>query len=459
MNAARAAALLLVLALCACSTVRDFLIPPGQMARAPVRDLQSNKAPIADVVLHVGHIANQDDANRCIAVRGNRIVAVGPAAQLESLLTPTTQVLRYSSGFVRPGAIAGPLRLDVAAIRPDAVDLHIATQPAAIRGLLISAHLEARVAGDWAWGAGVRKELLRAMTAADLDAATGSVPVLLTSADGQVVLLNSAMIALEPADLVESLLRTQGRAEGLAAMAAWHRAPALRQERLRPLLLQTLIELQRRGATEVRVVGASRSLVDALVMLETDHRLPMRCLVYLDGELPEGKALLEGQTARPDHATTTVARPMQAALVRVAGVHFWLDGSDDSGAPLLLYSDAQLSAAIQAADRSNQPILFGASDPSATQQVARVLGALARPSTAPTVGVEPGNSLIADGPPPIQSLPDDATGTLAPGALADFVVWSRDPRAPRQPGQEAAEPILAMVGGQPAILSFADRDP
>ena len=459
MKASCSGALALGLLLCGCGTVRDFLIPPAQLARAPLRELPSSKAPIADVVLHVGHIANQDDANRCIAVRGNRIVAVGPAPQLESLLTPTTQVLRYSSGFVRPGAVAGPLRLDVAAIRPDAVDLHIATQPAAIRGLLASAHLEARAAGDWVWGAGARKELLRSMTSADLDATTGSIPVLLTSADGQVVLLNSAMIALEPANLVESLLRAQGRAEGLAALAAWHLAPALRQERLRPLLLQALIELQRRGATEVRVVGASRSLVDALLMLETDSRLPMRCLIYLDGELAEGRALIEGQAVQLDQGRTTLARPLQTALVRVAGVQFWLDSGDAPGAQSLHYSDAQLTGWIQAADRSNQQIVFGALGTAATEQVARVLAALGRPATALPVRVDAGSSLIADGPVPIQSLPDDVTGTLAPGALADFVVWSRDPRAAPQAGQEAAEPILSLVGGQASILSFADRDP
>ena len=455
-RASRILLLAAVAQLCACATVRDFLIPPARLAVPSAQEAHASKAPMADVVLHVGRIAGADPEARSIAVRGNRIVSVGPSSQVESLLAPATQILRYSSSFVRAGAIATPVRLDAAAMLSDAVDLHIATQPAAVRGLLADARLDVRAAGDWVWGYGLRKELLRTMTAADIDASTGGVPVLLTSEDGQAALLNSAMMLLEPPSMAEFLLRDGGRAEGLAALAAWHRAPPLRQERLRPLLLQALTEMQQQGITEVHVVGGSHALVEALVMLEHDRRLPLRCVVFLDGELPEGRALLQTSDAPTKQGLATVMRPNIPSLVRVAGVQFWLDSSNDAGPPHLHYTDAQLEEWILAADHTGHQVALNAISDDATAQLARVLAALQRPATALPVRVEHASSFLPRGGPVPAALA--VTAPLVPGSIADFVLWSRDPDAPPQPGQPRAEPLLSMVGGQPSILSFADRD-
>jgi len=443
--------------LCACATVRNFLIPPASVHATSLRAVPTTKAPLADVVLHVGRIAGGDASARSIAVRGNRIVGLGPAAVVEPLLASATQILRYSGSFVSRGAIAGSVRLDAAAMLPDAVDLRGALHVAAVRSLLAAARLDVRAAGDWVWGHGVDNSLLRTITAADIDAATGGTPVLLTSADGQWALLNSSMILLEPPSMTEQLARDGGRASGLAALAVWHRVPPLRQERLRPLLLQALIAMQRQGMTEVHVAGGSLALVEALAMLEHDRRLPLRCVVYLDGELPEGRALLQTSDPKQNQSTATLARPKIPALVRVAGVQFWLDSTDAAAAVRLHYTDAQLTDWVQAADRTGHQIAVNAISDQATAQVARVLAALHRPDTAAPVRVARETSFLPQvGRAHPLAAPDVA---LAPGAIADFVLWSRDPDQLAQPGQPPAEPVLSMVGGQPWILSFADRDP
>ena len=65
-------------------------------------------------------------------------------------------------------------------------------------------------------------------------------------------------------------------------------------------------------------MGASMALYDALVALERESRLPVRCVLYFDGELPEGQALLQPPPPPPLPPPARPTRKYRRSAIRRA---------------------------------------------------------------------------------------------------------------------------------------------
>ncbi len=116
----------------------------------------------ADLVLIGGHVITLDPDDRvtqAIAVRGNRIVAVGSDAEIQRLKGPNTRVIQLQGRGVTPGFIDSHTHAEsTAEFRNFWVDLHSPPLPAEHSSAAILQKLRERVsqvpAGTWVVGEG-----------------------------------------------------------------------------------------------------------------------------------------------------------------------------------------------------------------------------------------------------------------------------------------------------------------
>ena len=385
--------------LTACAEVRAFLVPPpSHGGAATVRA----GPKYADVLVHVGRIHGGGADERALALRDGRIIARGTRFQVESLLGPSTQVVRLGRGVAFPGFVDAHVHLDGAALLGDAADLRAATTKAEVATALQNARVVMSDGTDWLWGFGLDRTLAAQLSGSDIDGLLAS-PAWLSTADGHGAVVNTALIKLLPPAEASEVLALKGRLDGAVAQRAWRALPPVRLQRWKPLLLDVLVRLQRVGVTEVHSMGASAALFAALTALDREGRLPLRCVLYYDGERPEGQALLQPPKKTSNPADKPLSRPWAPSRrVRVAGVKFWLDGTlgartaalrepyadapTEKGA--LRYDDATVEGWIQAADAAQFQLALHAIGDAAVDQVARALAKLNRPAGALPVRLE-----------------------------------------------------------------------
>jgi len=167
------------------------------MGLAPVARAQS-----ADLVLTGGKIITVDAADRvaqAVAVRGDRITAVGTAAQIDRLAGPNTRRIDLRGRTVTPGLLdahnhfanSGASRLFVLDLSYPNVK-SIADVQAMVR-----AQAQKLPAGAWIEGSGWDEGKFsehRMISARDLDAAASNNPVYLTNTTGHYGVANSAAL-------------------------------------------------------------------------------------------------------------------------------------------------------------------------------------------------------------------------------------------------------------------------
>jgi hypothetical protein len=148
----------------------------------------------ADLVVRGGVAFTLDHPTpsaKAVAVRGDRIVAVGDEREISGLAGPGTVTLDASGGIVLPGFVDAHNHLRLGT--PDGLDLSSATSIAEIHSLLrdhvrADPTLEWIEAGRWVYGA---IDAGRLPTADDLpDHVTGGRPAFLTSYDAHTVWMN-----------------------------------------------------------------------------------------------------------------------------------------------------------------------------------------------------------------------------------------------------------------------------
>ena len=135
------------------------LIAPRTPAAAQASD---DVAAPADLVLLGGQVITLDPHDRvtqAIAVRGNRIVAAGPDAQIRRLTGPKTRVIQLQGRGVTPGFIDSHTHVEsTAEFRNFWVDLHSPPLPAEPSSAAILQKLRERVTGvppgTWVVGQG-----------------------------------------------------------------------------------------------------------------------------------------------------------------------------------------------------------------------------------------------------------------------------------------------------------------
>lgn len=394
------------LSLSQCTVIKSFLVPPRDVGDPQASKATTSGPLIADLVLYVGRIHGAPAGETAIALRAGRVVARGTPQQVASQIGPGTRIVRQASGVLLPGFVDAHAHLDGASLLADAADLRKARTLKDVERQIGEATAGTWNDGDWLWGHGLSPELAAKLTMADLDRIAGNVPVWLSRADGHGALLNGALLKRLPADLVKATIAAGGRLGDTLARAARQRLPPVRIERWMPLLLDTLTDLQRQGLTEIQAMGATAGLRDALLQLEHEGRLPLRCTLFMDGELPEGQELLH---PRPPPATEPGGLPatppipawQKSRLVRVVGVKFWLDGTLGARSAALgqpyadapetvtpLRKDQEVAAWIAAADQQGVQIALHAIGDAAVAQIVRVMTGLHRPLGAQPVRIE-----------------------------------------------------------------------
>jgi predicted amidohydrolase YtcJ len=133
-----------------------------------------------------------------IAVRGDRIQAVGKTLELEKLKGPQTQVVDLGGHFMMPGFNDAHLHLDDAGMTKLSVDLTGVQSLDELRDRVLKKVEEAK-AGDWILGSGWDQTLWPVKvtpTRWDLDEVSGGHPVFLVRIDGHIAVANTRALQL-----------------------------------------------------------------------------------------------------------------------------------------------------------------------------------------------------------------------------------------------------------------------
>ncbi len=163
--------------------------------------------PKADVIFEHGNIYTGVPANanfsaivreEAIAVRDDRIQAVGKIADLEKLKGPQTQVVDLGGHFVMPGFNDAHLHLDGAGQTKLSVDLTGVKSLDELR-TRVEKKVEGSQAGDWILGSGWDETLWPVKvppTRWDLDEVSNGHPVYLERIDGHIAVANTRALQL-----------------------------------------------------------------------------------------------------------------------------------------------------------------------------------------------------------------------------------------------------------------------
>jgi predicted amidohydrolase YtcJ len=166
-----------------------------------------DSTPKADVIFEHGNVYTGVPANanfsaivreEAIAVRGDRIQAVGKNADMEKLKGPQTHVVDLVGHFVMPGFNDAHLHLDDAGKMKLSVDCTGAKSLDELR-TRVEKKVEEAKAGDWILGSGWDETLWPVKvppTRWDLDEVSNGHPVVLERIDGHIVVANTRALQL-----------------------------------------------------------------------------------------------------------------------------------------------------------------------------------------------------------------------------------------------------------------------
>jgi hypothetical protein len=167
----------------------------------------SDAKPKADIIFEHGNIYTGVPANaqfssivreEAIAVRGDRIQAVGKMADMEKLKGPQTQVVDLGGHFLMSGFNDAHLHLDDAGATKLSVDLTGVQSLDELRAR-VAKKVEESKAGDWILGSGWDETLWPVKvtpTRWDLDEVSDGHPVFLGRIDGHIAVANTRALQL-----------------------------------------------------------------------------------------------------------------------------------------------------------------------------------------------------------------------------------------------------------------------
>ena len=180
---------------------------PGQNAAPP-----SDSRPKADTIFMHGNVYTGVPANtqfssilreEAIAVRGDRIEAVGKTIDIAKLKGPQTQVIDLGGHFVMPGFNDAHLHLDDAGATKLSVNLTGVKSLDDLREM-VRKRVDGARAGEWILGAGWDETLwpVKATpTRWDLDEVSNGHPVFLVRIDGHIAVANTRALQLGSVNL------------------------------------------------------------------------------------------------------------------------------------------------------------------------------------------------------------------------------------------------------------------
>ena len=274
----------------------------------------------ADLLLLHARIATMDPARpeaEALAVRGDRIVAVGTSEALAALRGPGTQVIDAAGRRVVPGFIEGHGHFLSLGEQLSVLDLRETRSWEEIVERVRAAALDAKP-GEWIEGAGWHQEKWPGVPAdavngvprnTALDAAAPRNPVILGHGSGHGVMANSAALARANIDAAtpdpaggQIVRDAAGRATGwMVDTAAELVSAALQRERsARSPVEQRAEQVERirrageeslsKGVTSFNDAGVPFATIDLYRELADAGQLPLRLYVMVGGESNEALA-------------------------------------------------------------------------------------------------------------------------------------------------------------------------
>ncbi|MDC0743788.1 amidohydrolase [Polyangium mundeleinium] len=315
--------------------------------------------PPADFVFLGGAVRTMDPARpeaSAIAVRGDRIVAVGTDAEVGSFIGPETRVERLSGRAVIPGLVDGHCHLHGLGAALESLDVRGKKSPEDV-ARLVAAEAKGRASGEWITGRGWDQNLFTPAafpTHAPLDAAVPDHPVALTRIDGHALWANAAALRLAGIDEKTTdppggrILRdAAGAPTGVfidnAMDLVTAKIPGEPPEVTERRILRASERALSLGLTGVHEMGIDDATVAVYRKLAAEGRLPIRVVAYLAG----GPNLSALSQRKPD------IDPQGTSMFVLRGVKLFADGALGSrGATLLApYADEPKSVGISITDR------------------------------------------------------------------------------------------------------------
>jgi predicted amidohydrolase YtcJ len=193
---------LLSAALKRCGTIAFICASLFLQAQSP-----APATPKADIIflranVYTGIPANSQfssiDREEAIAIRGDRVQAVGKNLDIQKLKGPQTQVIDLAGHFVMPGFNDAHLHLADAGLQKLSVDLAGVKSLDELRNRLL-AKVETGKPGQWIVGGGWDETLWPVKTLPsrwDLDEVSGGYPVILDRVDGHLAVANTRALQL-----------------------------------------------------------------------------------------------------------------------------------------------------------------------------------------------------------------------------------------------------------------------
>ena len=193
---------------------------PGQTQKAQTQNGQTQSpqpqndqtqpgapGPKADAIywhgnIYTGELANSQFSSilraEAIAVRGDRIQAVGKASDIEKLKGPQTQVVELGGHFVMPGFNDAHMHLADAGLQKLSVNLVGVKSLEELRARVL-AKVQTAGPGEWITGGGWDETLWPVVAVPsrwDLDEISGGHPVFLERVDGHIAIANTRALQL-----------------------------------------------------------------------------------------------------------------------------------------------------------------------------------------------------------------------------------------------------------------------
>jgi predicted amidohydrolase YtcJ len=292
----------------------------------------------ADTIYVRGHVYSGVSASgasgailreEAIAVRGDRILAVGTNAEIEKLKGPQTQVIDLGGCFVMPGFNDAHLHLADAGLEKLSVDL-IGVKTIDEFRVRVREHVEKAAPGEWIVGGGWDETLWPGKTLPnrkDLDDVSGDHPVFLDRVDGHLAVVNTKALQLagvtneSPDPLGGRIDRdASGQATGLlrdVAKAAIRKVipPPSREQRRRGLEV-ALADLAAHGITSAQDYSPAWENFQIYEELEKEGKLTARISEWL----PFNDSVEELRRKRASH-------PQSDLMLHTGMVKGFMDGS------------------------------------------------------------------------------------------------------------------------------------
>jgi hypothetical protein len=294
--------------------------------------------PPADLVLLSARVWTGDPKNpevEALAVRGDRIVAVGSDKQIGALKGPKTVVVDGKWRRVVPGFIDCHTHMDGGGFDLLAVDLRLTKSPAEFTSAL-AAYAKTKPAGEWLTDGAWDQTLWTPPTPptkALLDPATGDRPACLSRGDGHQVVCNS--LALKLAGITAAtpdppggviVKDAKGEPTGVLKDGAmdlvWKVRPPRTPAEVAAALRAAMKNAGRYGVTSVQDLPGDPKGVLAWDALRTAGAMTVRV------------------NARPTILEWQKAKELQSSIknddwLRVVGVKGYMDGSLGSGTAVM----------------------------------------------------------------------------------------------------------------------------